>query len=306
MSPFTVQASAGACHAQPLASMAYSLDNNNDTVIRASNLVIPVKAAAGTHTLHVKSWGDKGAFCSEDIEIEVLAKMPSIPANVSAISDIQNFTNWVGEHDAATPGDSSGSTAISPVATFNGQPRQFSFHYANDGGQRFHVSFPANATATHFVYDTYLMVDKYCGGKLCGNLANVEMDMNQVLENHNVVIYGVQCDGWSGTWDYTVNDGTVAHTHSTWIHSNVQCDPRKWSKDTLHHEQFTYFRDDNGNVTYESVAFDGAESSFANATGPSLFGLNWGPVLLANFQMDGQGAKGTQTMEMANTSVYAW
>jgi hypothetical protein len=48
------------------------------------------------------------------------------------------------------------------------------------------------------------------------------------------------------------------------------------------------------------------ESDFSGAIGPSRFALNWGPVLLTNLQMDGQGAKGTQTMEMANTTVFAW
>ncbi len=74
---------------------------------------------------------------------------------------IEGMTNWVGEHDAATPGDSTGSTAVSPNPAFSGNPHQFTFSYANDGGQRCHASFPPNPTATHSVYDTYLMVDKY-------------------------------------------------------------------------------------------------------------------------------------------------
>ena len=217
------------------------------------------------------------------------------------------MTAWIGEHDAATDGTSIGTTSLlTGVQQLGGQARVFTFSYANDGGQRFHVSFPGNATATHFVYDTYLMINKYCGNVLCGNLANVEMDMNQVLANRDVVIYGVQCDGWSGTWDYTVNEGTPAKQLSTWRHTNIACDPDKWTKDAWHHVQIAYSRDDNGTVTYESVSVDGVETPFSGAIGASRFALNWGPVLLTNFQMDGQGAKGTQTMEMANTTVYAW
>jgi hypothetical protein len=59
-------------------------------------------------------------------------------------------------------------------------------------------------------------------------------------------------------------------------------------------------------VTYESVSLDGVETDFSGATGQSLFALKWGPVLLTNFQMDGKGSSGTQTIEMANTTVYAW
>jgi hypothetical protein len=35
------------------------------------------------------------------------------------------------------------------------------------------------------------------------------MDMNQVMPNGQIVIFGFQCDGWSGTWDYTANKGTL-------------------------------------------------------------------------------------------------
>jgi len=146
------------------------------------------------------------------------------------------------------------------------------------------------------------MINKYCGSAFCGKLVNIEMDMNQVLPNHDVVIYGVQCDGWSGTWDYAVNEGTPTRSLITWRHSNVRCDPAKWTKDSWHHIQIAYSRDTSGTVTYESVSLDGVESDFSGAVGPSRFALNWAPVLLTNFQMDGQGAKGTQTMETANTT----
>ena len=303
MSPITVQASAGACKSQPLAAMAYSLDSGRDTIVKASALQAQIKASVGQHIVRVKSWGNRGAECQQDLNIEVLAKLPTTPSNVLTISSIQSMRNWVGEHDAATSGTSSGATAIVASPVLNGETRQFTFNYVNDGGQRFHVSFPANPNATHFVYETYLMIPSGNGN---GRVANVEMDMNQVLDNRDVVIYGVQCDGWTGTWDYTVNEGTVANPRDVWRHSEIACDPKKWSKDTWHHVQITYERDENGNVTYDSVAFDGVEQTFNSASGPSRFGLNWGPVLLTNLQLDGEGSSGTQTVEMSNTTLYAW
>ena len=307
MSPFSVQAAAGVCQSQPLSTMAYSIDSGRDTMVKSSTIAVQLAAAPGVHTLHVKSWGTGGALCQQAININILDKLPAIPANVAATASIQGMTTWTGEHDAATTGSSTGTTSLLTGATqLSGQTRQFTFHYANDGGERFHVSFPANVSATHFVYDTYLMVNSHCGSALCGKLVNVEMDMNQVLPNRDVVIYGVQCDGWTGTWDYTVNEGTPAHSLSTWRHTNVACDPNKWTKDAWHHVQIAYSRDDSGTVTYESASLDGVETPFSGAVGPSLFALNWGPVLLTNFQMDGQGANGTQTMEMANTTLYAW
>lgn len=307
MSPFTVQAAANACQSQPIGAIAWSLDSGRDTLVRASAIAVQVSAPAGPHVLYLKTWGNKGAYCSSSVNIEVLDKLPTMPANVAAAANLQTMTTWTGEHDAATNGSSTGATSLLTNAPqINGQTRQFTFRYADNGGQRFHVSFPANQSATHFLYDTYLMVNTGCGSVPCGKLANVEMDMNQVLTNGDVVIYGVQCDGWSNTWDYTVNEGTPSHELSTWQHTNVQCDPDKWTKDAWHHVQIAYSRDAVGNVTYDSVVFDGVESDFAGASGLSLRSLHWGPVLLTNFQMDGKGSSGTQTMEMANTTVYAW
>ena len=303
MSPFTVQASALTCKSQPLTSMAYSIDSSRDTLIRSTSISTQISAGPGAHTLRIKAWGNKGAECFESVPITVLDTLPTLPANVSASASIQSMANWVGEHDPATPGSSTGTTSLlTGTSQISGPTRLFTFHYWSDGGQRFHVSFPANASATHFVYDTYLMIHSNCGSTNCGNLANIEMDMNQVLANHDVVIYGVQCDGWSGTWDYTVS----GRNSSTWKHANAPCDPHQWARDVWHHVQLAYSRDDAGNVTYESVSLDGQTTPLTGATGPSRFALNWGPVLLTNLQMDGQGASGTQTMEMANTTVYAW
>lgn len=303
MSPFTIQASALTCKSQPLTSMAYSIDSGRDTLVKSTSISVQMGAGAGVHNLHIKAWGNKGSECFETIPITVLDTLPTLPANVATNASIQLMTNWVGEHDAATGGSSSGVTSLlTDASQGNGPRRQFRFQYVNNGGQRFHVSFPGNVSATHFVYDTYLMIHSDCGSTNCGNLANIEMDMNQVLANGDVIIYGVQCDGWSGTWDYTV----TGSGGSTWKHANAACDPHQWTRDVWHHVQLAYSRDNAGNVTYESMSLDGQATPLSGATGPSRFALNWGPVLLTNLQMDGQGASGVQTMEMANTAVYAW
>jgi hypothetical protein len=303
MSPFTLQASALTCQSQPLSSIAYSIDSSRDTLVKANSISVQISAGAGAHTLRVKAWGNQGAKCFETIPITVLDALPTMPANVATNASIQSMTNWVGEHDPATNGSSTGVTSLLTGATqVNGPRRQFSFQYVNNGGHRFHVSFPGNASATHFVYDTYVMIHSDCGTTNCGNLANIEMDMNQVLSNGDVIIYGVQCDGWSRTWDYTVG-GSLG---SAWRHADVACDPHQWTRDVWHHVQLAYSRDESGNVTYESVSLDGDTTPLTGATGWSRFTLNWGPVLLTNFQLDGQGASGAQTLEIANTTVYAW
>src|SRR6185437_6270352 len=148
MAPFALRASADPCNSQPLSAMAYSLDSGSDTVVKASTIAAQVAATAGPHVLHVKSWGNRGAVCTRALNIQVLDKLPAMPANVASAGNLQGMSTWVGEHDAATSGSSSGSTSLlAGGLSLNGQVRAFTFQYANDGGHRFHVSFPANAAA---------------------------------------------------------------------------------------------------------------------------------------------------------------
>jgi hypothetical protein len=137
------------------------------------------------------------------------------------------------------------------------------------------------------------------------NVANLEMDMNQVMANGQTVIYGFQCDGYSKTWDYTTNTGTPENPVDNWLKSDQACDLHQWSLETWHHVQVAYSRDDAGNVTYQSVWLDGAEQDI-NATVPSAFALGWGPALLTNLQVDGLGTDGSSTVYLDQLTVYRW
>jgi hypothetical protein len=119
------------------------------------------------------------------------------------------------------------------------------------------------------------------------------------------VIFGFQCDGWSGTWDYTLNAGTPQSPKDQWLHSTASCNPRNWSTNTWHRVQISYSRDNSGNVTYKSVWFDGVQQDIY-ATVNSAFALGWGPALLANFQVDGIGLSGSSTAFLDNVTVYRW
>jgi hypothetical protein len=132
------------------------------------------------------------------------------------------------------------------------------------------------------------------------------MDLNQVIANGDTVIYGVQCDGYSGTWDYTLNIGSPDHPRDKWNHSNVPCpDPKTWEQHTWHHIQISYSRD-GGTVTYESVVLDGQQSDFVGATGNSAFRLGWGATLLTNFQLDGHGSEGSATAYVDKFTISRW
>ncbi len=217
------------------------------------------------------------------------------------MSGIQALAGWQADHDNDSgDGTSNGVSNLTSSPSQSGTAREFVTSFTNYGGERYHVSFGSDTAATNFLYDAWFYVASPNDG-----VANLEMDMNQVMANGQTVIYGFQCDGYSGTWDYTANTGTAQKPIDTWLHSNATCNPRNWATDAWHHVQVTYSRDDAGNVTYKSVWFDGAEQD-VNATVPSSFAMGWSSVLLTNFQLDGLGASGTATVYIDNLTVYRW
>lgn len=180
--------------------------------------------------------------------------------------------------------------------SLSGAAREFATTYSNSGGERYWVSFGADVTATHFLYDGWIYI-----ASPSNDIANLELDMNQVMSNGETVIYGFQCDGYSGTWDYT-SESPSGH----WIHSAQACNPRKWTTDTWHHVQISYSRDDVGNVTYEAVWLDGNEQDI-NQTVPSAVALKWGiGTLLTNFQVDGVGTSGSSIIYLDNLTISRW
>ena len=301
-SPFQLVASTTACGSQPAVSMGYSLDWGATTIVKTSFSAL-VLAGDGQHILHVKCWGPNGASGVSDLSITIIPATTIAPPNATIISNIQAQTNWAWAFDPGTLGTASGSTQIVTAPSLSGKARQHTFSFTNYGGERYHTTIGADPAATHFIYDAQVMLTNPAA------VANIEMDMNQVLANGDTVIYGVQCDGWQGTWDYTVNTGTRTSPIDTWVHSNIPCPaPKTWTANTWHHIQISYFRDTVGNVTYETVVLDGKQTDFAGATGNSAFALGWGSTLLTNFQLDGLGTNGagSATAYLDNLTISRW
>jgi hypothetical protein len=266
-SPFQLVASTTTCGSQLAVSMGYSLDWGTTTIVN-TNFSALVLAGDGQHILHVKCWGKSGASGVSDFNITVIPATNVAPPNPTIIGNIQTQSNWVWAFDAGTSGTAIGSSQIVTAPSLSGKARLHSMSFTNYGGERYHTTIGADPAATHFVYDAQIMISNPSA------VANIEMDMNQVLANGDTVIYGVQCDGWQGTWDYTLNTGTRTNPIDTWVHSNIPCPaPKTWAPNTWHHIQISYFRDSVGNVTYETVVLDGKQSDFAGATGNSAFAL---------------------------------
>lgn len=299
-SPFSVVASTSVCGSQPAVSMGYSLDYGSTSIVPISFSAMVI-AGNGQHILHVKCWGSGGAAGDLDVNITVVPASSAPPSGVVLANSIQTLPGWTWNNDPGTPGVASGSSGLVSSPSLSGAARQYSMSFTNLGGEIYHTVFGADLNATHFVYDAQLWIANPAA------IANIEMDMNQVIANGNTVIYGVQCDGYSGTWDYTINAGTPASPIDTWKHTNATCArPSTWAPNTWHHVQIAYSRDGAGNVTYQSVVLDGVESDFAGATGNSAFTLGWASTLLTNFQIDGLGSSGSTTAYLDNLTVYRW
>ncbi len=302
-SPFALSANAASCSYQVISAMGYSLDNSVDTtIVKGTSVKAMVASGTGAHTLHVKAWGDEGSACVTDVAITVEATATSmIPSNATSVGSLQTLSNWVAQHDTGAGGSSSGSMSLVNSPSRSGSARAFVSDYTDYGDQRFDVSFGDDTTSTNFFYDAWVYLPYPSS-----SIANVEMDMNQVMPNGQTVIFGFQCDGWSGTWDFTANIGTPVKPVDTWLHSKAGCNPRQWSTNTWHHVQVSYFRDESGNVTYSSLWLDGAESTL-NVTVPSAFALGWAPTLLTNFQLDGSlPTNGTATAYLDDLTIYRW
>jgi hypothetical protein len=294
-SPFTLTASATTCSSQTVASMGYALDNASTMVVSGTSISTQLTAALGTHTVEVTAWGSNGAACTSSVSVDVTL----VPSNAVSVSSIEELSNWAGGHDPGTPGTSSGTMSLVSSPALSGDSRQFNTTFTGSGGEIYHVTWGSDQNAQNFVYDGWVYFSSSSA-----NIGNLELDMNQVVSNGDTIIYGVQCDGYSGTWDYTENAGTPSQPKDTWVHSSAPCNVRNWSPNTWHHVQISYSRDNSGNVTYHSAWLDGTESPI-NATVPSEFSLGWASVLLTNFQIDGLGS-GSNTVYLNELTISRW
>jgi hypothetical protein len=305
VSPFTLIASGTQCESQPIVTMGFSIDNGTSTaIVLGAAINAPVTSATGTHTLHVKSWGNQGAGCDTDVAINVVpSPVSTLPANTITVQSIQTLGNWEAAIDTATGAAASiiGVTNLATNPSLSGESREFVTTFAGVGGERYDVQFGADTSATSFLYDAWVYLPSPST-----DIANLEFDLNQVTANGDTVIFGIQCDFWSNTWDYTANAGTPQSPSDVWLHSTSACNVQNWTTNTWHHVQITYSRDNEGNATYQSVWLDNVEQDL-NITVPDAFALGWSPTLLTNFQVDSMTASDTTTtVYLDNLTVYRW
>ncbi len=304
-SPFTLSASASTCSSQSVSSMGYSFDSSSDTtVIKGQSIDQSIDSSTGTHTLHVKAWGGNGSSCVTDVTISVSAGSSAatevIPSNAKTVGSIQSLSGWAASHDSGGSGSSSGSSTMVSSPSLYGNTRRYESSFSSSGDERFSKSFADDVDAENFFYDTWIYLDS--SGSEIGNL---EFDVNQVMADGKTVLAGVQCDGYTGHWDYTVNTGSASDVKPKWYSkSGASCDPRDWSRDAWHHLQFSFSRDSSGTISYHDIWLDGAKFSIdASAFGAA--DLGWGPTINTQFQIDGLGS-GTVKAYLDDLTISRW
>jgi hypothetical protein len=303
VSGFNLLAWGTQCDSQPIVAFGYSLDSSSNTTIVSGTWVsTPITASTGSHVLQVKTWGNQGSACLTSVPINVMpSPLNYVGSGAASMSAIQTYGNWIYGFDTGTTGSTYGATAITGSPSLSGYAREFYTTSTYYGGERYYVQFGADTSTYNFLYDTWVYLTNSIA-----NVANLEFDTNQVMSNGQTVIYGFQCDGWNGTWDYTYNAGTPSAYVDEWQQSSQPCNPQSWSQNTWHHVQVLYSRDDYGNVTYKSVWLDNVEQDLY-ITVPSAFDLGWGPSLVTNFQVDGvTPGTSTSTIYMDNLTEYTW
>jgi hypothetical protein len=284
--------------------MGYSFDSSSDTtVVNGQSIDKSISTSSGTHTLHVKAWSP-GSSCVADIVVHVKsgsATSADVPSDAQTVSHIQALSNWNSHHDSGGQGSSSGSTDIVSSPSKYGSTRRFVTNFSNGGDERYSVNFSDDVNATNFFYDAWVYLTSSAD-----HLGNLEMDVNQVMADGKTVLVGVQCDGYTGNWAYTVNTGTAKDVKPHWhSKSGTSCNPRKWTRDKWHHVQFSFSRDDSGNIKYKSVWLDDKETVLdASAFGAAELG--WGPTINTQFQVDGYGSSGSVTVYVDSLTVSRW
>jgi hypothetical protein len=306
-SPFTLSADASTCSSQNVASIGYSFDSSsNTTVYNKQSIDSSIDVSTGTHTLHVKAWGSNGSSCVTDVTINVKSSASTsgssseVPSDAQTVSHIQALSGWQAEHDSGGPGSSSGSSAITSSPSLYGSTRRYETKFSGSGDERFSISFSDDVNSKNFFYDAWVYLTSSAS-----QLGNIEMDVNQVMADGKTVLVGVQCDGYHGQWAYTVNTGSASNVKPHWqAKSGTSCNPRSWSRDNWHHVQFSFTRDDSGNITYQSIWLDGVESKL-NEVAFGAADLGWGPAINTQFQLDGMGS-GSVTAYVDNLTISRW
>lgn len=238
------------------------------------------------------SFAQSGTFINQD-------QVVACPGGT--FCSLNNGNNWQYNHDPGTPGSiTTMSTALDTVCSPDNLSRRFDISGASsNAGFIAHVSggtLQEVPNATQFIWTVPFCLSD------TSHLVNFEFDMNQIQGASSPIagqtmIFGVQCDGTSGTWDVTSYS-----SGSHWPHTDQACPPHSaWTANTRHIFYAIANRDAVGNIYYQGASFDGTFTAFTCSGAPCIesshAALGWSP--------DGGFVMNVQ-QDMDSSTGYAW
>lgn len=221
---------------------------------------------------------------------------PTIPASAVTVDMLPSVIKWQMNHDAGTPGSSSGTTSY-PVTSDDGSiVRRFQFTLTAKGAEIYH----ANVLADSSMYNTFCLETVESSADW-SNIACSEKDMEHVDATGAYVDMAIQLSTYSGAVEITQNQ--------KWVSAKIQADPTKLAPKILH-TQRRYVRDNgDGTVNYMGIFMDSGYTPFANSAAvPSRPSAKWGPKILnLQIQYGGKSAGSVSSIvDMYVLRVHAW
>lgn len=339
--PVALQASVSSCDGSTdMTAFGYSINSSpfitwssSHTSMDTTDYRLASQPSPGAqYTIRFKAWSSAGQCPEVDEVVHVSGPATTTVSNVNEDPNAngwnpepcpsQNNTSglaastWFWQWDSGTAQCTNGTTntymAPSGSPSQDSESRLFYTEWQSttsggEPGERYSNRYASGATsATNFVYDTYFYsTDPQ-------NIANLEMDTNDVMDsNGDVVILGLQCVHSADTWEYTLNTGSLTDPHDQWEVPNpkVACDPEALAANTWHHLQLAAHRDASGNVYYDSITVDGTTTN-VSWSGFDEFGIKWSPGdLILNYQVDGiynGGQEATATTYLDGMTMIYW
>ena len=120
------------------------------------------------------------------------------------------------------------------------------------------------------------------------------------------MLMGVQCDGWTGHWAYTVNTGSASNVKPHWVSRAVPPAIRGIGPST-NGTMYRPLSQEIAPAMLRTTQFGwmGTRRGI-NAKVLGAADLGWGDVINTQFQVDGYGSSGSVTAYVDGMKVSAW
>jgi hypothetical protein len=169
---------------------------------------------------------------------------PTIPST-AFLANALTHSSWEMNHDAGTPGASTGTTSY-PATAPDGTPncRLFDFFSSGGGGEIYHFPLLSDCTPySNFCFTVRRMTPNPT------LITCWEHDLEACDASGNPLDMATQEDSYNKTFDITANH--------KWVGTGINVVPTAWAANSWHEDKVYLIDNKNGTVTYVGVNLDG-------------------------------------------------